>query len=141
MEIRSITEEDDDSIVALWNACGLTRPWNAPYDDIDLVRRTPQSEIFLGLDNGQLVASVLCGSDGHRGWIYYLAVAPDRQKAGLGREIIAYGEQWLRSLGVPKVELMIRPENDSVRAFYESIGYAVEDRIVMSRWIDGREGS
>jgi ribosomal protein S18 acetylase RimI-like enzyme len=141
MEIRPIAEGDDDSIVALWNACGLTRPWNAPHDDIDLVRRTPQSEIFLGFDKGQLVASILCGSDGHRGWIYYLAVAPDRQKDGFGREIMAYGEQWLRSLGVPKVELMIRPENDAVRAFYERIGYEVEDRIVMSRWIDGREGS
>jgi ribosomal protein S18 acetylase RimI-like enzyme len=141
MRIRPIADEDVDAVVALWGACGLTRPWNAPYDDIALARETPQCEIFVGLDNDTIVASVLCGSDGHRGWIYYLAVNPDRQKDGLGREIMAHGEGWLRNLGVPKIELMIRPENDTVRQFYERIGYAVEDRIIMSRWVDGRKGS
>lgn len=139
MRIRPIQDGDEDDVVALWNACGLTRPWNAPYDDIALARQTAQAEIFVGLDNEAVVASVLCGSDGHRGWVYYLAVAPNRQKDGLGRDIMAHGENWLRSQGVPKVELMIRPENEGVKKFYEQIGYAVEDRIVMSRWVDGRE--
>ena len=139
MRIRAIEDGDVEDVVALWDACGLTRPWNAPHDDIALARATPQSKIFVGMDNGEIVASVLCGNDGHRGWIYYLAVAPERQKDGLGREIMAHGEEWLRSLGVPKVELMIRPENDVVRQFYERIGYEVEDQIVMSRWIDGRQ--
>lgn len=140
MRIRPIADEDVEEVVALWGACGLTRPWNAPNDDIALARKTPQCEIFVGIENDTIVASVLCGSDGHRGWIYYLAVIPDRQKYGLGREIMAYGEAWLRDLGIPKIELMIRPENDAVRQFYERIGYVVEDRIVMSRWVDGREG-
>jgi len=139
MRIRAIEDGDVEDVVALWDACDLTRPWNAPHDDIALARATPQCEIFVGLDGEDVVASVLCGNDGHRGWIYYLAVTPDRQKDGLGREIMAHGEAWLRSLSVPKVELMIRPENEAVRRFYERIGYAVEDRIVMSRWIDGRE--
>ncbi|MEC8175407.1 MAG: GNAT family N-acetyltransferase [Pseudomonadota bacterium] len=90
------------------------------------------------MNNGEIVASVLCSNDGHRGWIYYLAVAPDRQKDGLRREITAHGEEWLRSLGVPRVELTLRPEKSVVRQFYERIGYEVEDQIVMSRWIDGR---
>ena len=91
------------------------------------------------MNNGEIVASVLCGNAGHRGWIYYLAVAPERQKDGLGREIMAHGEEWPRSLGVPKVQLMLQPENDVVRQFYERIGHEVEDQIVVSRWIDGRE--
>ena len=90
------------------------------------------------MNNGETIASVLCSNDGHRGWICYLAVAPERQKDGLRREIIAHGEERLRSLGVPKVELMLRSENDVVRQFYERIGYEVEDQIVLSRWIDGR---
>lgn len=139
MEIRPIQDGDEEAVVALWEACGLTRPWNAPRDDIALARRTPQAEIFVAVEDGAVVASVLCGSDGHRGWVYYLAVSPDRRTAGLGRHIMVHGEAWLRALGIAKVELMIRPENDAVRAFYEALGYAVEDRIVMSRWIDGRE--
>jgi len=114
---------------------------NAPHDDIALARKTPQCEIFVGTDNDAIVASVLVGSDGHRCWIYYLAVEPDRQTDGLGREIMAHGEKWLRELGIPKVALMIRLENVAVRQLYERIGYSVEDRIVMSRRVDGREGN
>ena len=91
------------------------------------------------MNNSEIVASVLCNNDVHRVWIYYLAVAPERQKDGLRREIMAHGEELLRSLGVPRVELMLRPEDDVVRQFYERIGYEVEDQIVMSRWIDGRQ--
>ena len=91
------------------------------------------------MNNSEIVASVLCSNDGHRVWIYYLAVAPERQKDGLRREIMAHGEELLRSLGVPRAELMLRPEDDVVRQFYERIGYEVKDQIVMSRWIDGRE--
>ena len=91
------------------------------------------------MNNGEIVANVICSNDGHRVWIYYLAVAPERQKDGLRREIMAHGEELLRSLGVPRVELMLRPEDDVVRQFYERIGYEVEDQIVMSRWIDGMQ--
>ena len=114
---------------------------NAPHDDIALARKTPQCAIFVATDNDAIVASVLVGSDVYRCWIYYLAVDPDRQTDGLDREIMAHGEKWLQELGVPKFELMIRPENDAVRQLYERIEYSVEDRIVMSRWVDGQEGS
>ena len=141
MEIRPIEDGDEDGVVTLWTACSLTRPWNAPYDDIALARRAPQSEIFICLTDANIVASVLCGSDGHRGWVYYLAVDPKRRQDGIGRRMMAHGEAWLRKLGIPKVELMIRPENETVRGFYEAIGYGVDERIVMSRWIDGREAA
>ncbi len=133
MLIRAITDGDEDRVDDLWEACGLTRPGNAPRDDIALARKTPQAEIFVGILDDEIVASVLCGSDGHRGWVYYLAVAPKHQKDGLGAKMMAHGEIWLRDMGVSKVELMIRPENKAVREFYERIEYAVEDRIVMSR--------
>jgi ribosomal protein S18 acetylase RimI-like enzyme len=78
---------------------------------------------------------VLCGNDGHRGWVYYVAVSPDRQRENLGRAIMAHAESWLRELGVAKVELMIRESNDAVARFYESLGYETEPRIIMSRWL------
>jgi len=93
MRIRPIADVDVDAVVTLWGVCGLTRPWNAPHDDITLARKTPQCEIFVGTNNDAIVASVLLGSDGHRCWIYYLGVDPDHQIDGLGREIMAHGEK------------------------------------------------
>ena len=133
MLIRAITDGDEDRVVDLWEACGLTRPGKAPRDYIALARKSPQAEIFVGILDDEIVASALCGSDGHRGWVYYLAVTPKHQKDGLGAKMMAHGEIWLRDMGVSKVELMIRPENKAVREVYERIEYAVEDRIVMSR--------
>lgn len=139
MNIRPIADGDEDGVVELWEACGLLRPWNAPFDDIALARRTAHCEIFVGEDNGKIVATTLVGSDGHRGWLYYVAVFPERRGENLGQAIVAHAEDWLKEIGIPKVELMIRPENDGVRAFYESIGYEVEPRIVMSRWLDEQD--
>jgi ribosomal protein S18 acetylase RimI-like enzyme len=77
----------------------------------------------------------MTGSDGHRGWLYYVAVHPDHRGSGLGRAMVRHAERWLGRLGIAKVELMIRDDNDAVRGFYERLGFAVEPRIVMSRWL------
>jgi ribosomal protein S18 acetylase RimI-like enzyme len=138
LDIRPIEDRDVERVAALWENCGLTRPWNDPQADIALARRSPQAEVFVGLEGSRLIASVLCGSDGHRGWLYYLAVDPEQQMNGLGKRMVARAEAWLRAQGVPKVELMIRDGNESVRDFYEAIGYAVEPRVVMSRWLSPR---
>ena len=82
---------------------------------------------------GGLRATIMCGSDGHRGWLYYLAVDQGRRHGGVARGMVRYAEDWLAGQGIGKVELMIRPENDAVRAFYERVGYEVEPRLVMSR--------
>ncbi len=80
----------------------------------------------------------MVGHDGHRGWLYYLAVDPDHQREGLGRLMTQIAEDWLRDRGVAKVMLMVRPENEAVRAFYQANGYDEQPRIVLAKWLDGR---
>ena len=140
IRIRTYIDDDFERVVALWNACGLLRPWNEPAKDIALCRSTASSELFVGLvgdtdDSAKLSATVMTGSDGHRGWMYYLAVDAAMRRKGFARTMVHYAENWLALLGIRKVELMIREDNEAVRSFYEKIGYAVEARIIMSRWI------
>jgi GNAT superfamily N-acetyltransferase len=145
LEIRSIADGDVAQVVALWQAAALTVPHNDPYEDIRFCRRTPCAEILLGFDDTGLAATVMVGHEGHRGWYYYVGVNPDRHGAGYGREIMAAAEAWLIERGVGKSQLMIRPTNDKVRAFYERLGYVEEPRLVMSKrfraapdWQSGR---
>lgn len=140
MHIRPYVDEDFESVVALWNACGLLRPWNNPGRDIALCCKTASCELFVGLRGGgagsaRVVGTVMTGSDGHRGWLYYLAIDPMEQRKGLARALVQHAEIWLGKQGIRKVELMIRDDNEPVRTFYERIGYQVEPRIVMSRWL------
>lgn len=130
--------------MTLWERCGLLRSWNPPAEDIALCRNTPSSELFVGLLAGKrpskpLVATVMTGSDGHRGWLYYLAVDPTSRRAGHARQMVRHAERWLANQGIRKVELMIREDNDSVRSFYEQVGYTVEPRLVMSRWLSNEK--
>ncbi|MDH3701291.1 MAG: GNAT family acetyltransferase [Alphaproteobacteria bacterium] len=136
LHIRPFEDDDVAAVVALWQACDLTRPWNNPEADIALARAAPDAEIFIGCVGDRVAASIVCGHDGHRAWLYYLAVDPQDQGNGFGRQITKHAEDWLQSRGAVKVMLMIRPENDKVQAFYESLDYAVEPRIVMSRRLD-----
>jgi ribosomal protein S18 acetylase RimI-like enzyme len=138
LAIDPIDDADVVAVAALWERCGLTRPWNDPLADIALARRGPNSTILVGKRNGAVAASVMVGHDGHRGWVYYVAVDPQAQRKGYGRAVMIAAEDWLRLRGIAKAELMIRPENAGVQRFYEALGYAVEPRIVMSRWLDGR---
>lgn len=135
LAIRAILDSDVDAVAVLWESCGLTRPWNDPHADIALARQTPASEIFVGLTDDTIVASAMCGSDGHRGWLYYVAVDPALRGKGHGRTIMAHAEAWLAAQGVPKIELMVRNGNTAVQHFYEAIGYNVEPVAVMARWL------
>lgn len=138
LRLAPVSDAEIEAVVALWQRCGLTRPWNDPQSDIALARRGPNSEVLTGRVGDALVATVMVGHDGHRGWFYYVAVDPEHRRAGLGRAIMAAAEDWLRERGIAKAELLIRPENAAVQKFYETLGYAVEPRTVMSRWLDGR---
>jgi hypothetical protein len=130
-----LEDGDLDAVVALWAACGLTRPHNDPQTDITFARGRENSEVLVGKAAGEIVASVMVGHDGHRGTVYYVSVAPGQQNAGMGRQVMAAAEAWLVERGVWKLNLVIRAENDQVRGFYEALGYEVEPRILMSRWI------
>ena len=138
LSISQIEDADVEAVVSLWQSCGLTRPWNEPAADIALARKDANATILIGRDGEAIVATALVGHDGHRGWVYYVAVDPTRQKKGFGRVIMAAAEDWLRRTGIEKVQLLVRPENTAVRAFYESIGYGEQPRVMFAKWLDGR---
>ena len=139
LAIAPIADTDVATVIALWQACGLTRPWNDPAADIALARRGPNSTLLIGRDGDAIVATAMVGHDGHRGWVYYVATDPDRRAKGFGRAIMDAAEDWLREAGIAKLQLLVRRENARAGAFYQSIGYAEAQTIVFAKWLDGRE--
>jgi ribosomal protein S18 acetylase RimI-like enzyme len=139
LAIADIADADVAAVIALWQACGLTRPWNDPAADIALARRGPHSTVLIGRDRDAIVATAMVGHDGHRGWVYYVATDPGRRAKGYGRAIMNAAEDWLRATGIAKLQLMVRRENAKAGAFYQSIGYAEAQTIVFAKWLDGRE--
>jgi phosphinothricin acetyltransferase len=131
--IRQFQTVDEAPVIALWQRCGLLRPWNNPHQDIARKRRVRPDLFLVGEANGQIVATVMAGYDGHRGWINYLAVAPDQQRRGLGRAIMREAERRLAAAGCPKINLQIRNGNHAVIAFYRALGYVGDDVISMGR--------
>lgn len=129
MIIRPFRAADAGAVVALWGACGLLRPWNDPYRDIERKLADSPGLFLVGEVGGLVVASVMAGYDGHRGWMNYLAVEPAHQGQGLGREIVAAAEERLLAMGCPKINIQIRDDNAAARGFYEAVGYT-EDPIV-----------
>jgi len=136
IEIGDLRAEEADAAVALWQACGLTRPWNDPHADLALALATPTTTILAGRLDGALVATIMTGFDGHRGWVYYLAVSPDHQRAGLGAAMMRAAEAWLREQGAPKLNLMVRGDNLAATGFYEAIGYERSDVIVLQKFLN-----
>jgi ribosomal protein S18 acetylase RimI-like enzyme len=139
LTIAPIGDADVADVIALWRRCGLTRPWNDPAADITLARNGANAAVLVGRDGSGIVASVLVGHDGHRGWVYYVAVDPDCRHRGYGRLVMDAAEGWLRGRGIEKLQLMVRPDNSQVRTFYQSIGYIEQERIIYAKWLDGRE--
>jgi ribosomal protein S18 acetylase RimI-like enzyme len=137
--IAPIEDGDVTAVIALWERCGLMRPWNDPAADIALARRSAHSTILIGRDDGAIIATAMVGHDGHRGWVYYVAVDPDHRGKGHGRAIMNAAEESLRQAGIAKLQLMVRSDNAKVQAFYESIGYDEQERIIYAKWLDGRE--
>ncbi len=127
--IRSFEDPDETAVIQLWRDCGLVTPANDPQLDIQRKKRI-QPELFLvAVDGDQIIGTVMAGYEGHRGWVNYLAVSPERQKSGLGKALMAKAEQLLKALGCPKVNLQVRTTNAEARAFYEKIGFH-EDTVV-----------
>jgi ribosomal protein S18 acetylase RimI-like enzyme len=130
MKIRSANPEDEASVVALWRACNLTVPYNDPAADFRFALGKSNSDVLVADD---ITGSVMVGHDGHRGWLYYVAVAPSERRKGLGRVLVAAAEQWLLQRGVPKAQLMVRETNHTVAAFYQHLGYDLMPRINMQK--------
>ncbi|WP_341957218.1 GNAT family acetyltransferase [Microbacterium sp. LWH13-1.2] len=127
--VRAFDRADTESVVALWDEAGLTRPWNDPRLDIER-KLTVQPELFLVVedsasveDEPAIVGSVMAGYDGHRGWLYYLATATSHRHRGIARALVGEAERLLLALGCPKVQLMVREGNDTVLGLYDALGY------------------
>ena len=134
--IRPFKQGDEEALVSLWNICKLTVPWNNPYKDIARKLKV-QSELFLvGYIEDKLIASVMAGYDGHRGWINYFAVHPDFQARGYGKQLMDNVENGLRELGCPKINLQIREGNDKVFSYYQKLGFVEEKRINMGKRLE-----
>jgi ribosomal protein S18 acetylase RimI-like enzyme len=136
MEIRSFEPADEADVIVLWQRCGLTRPWNDPHKDIRRKCAVQPDLLLVGTIDGRIVASVMIGYEGHRGWINYLAVDPDVQHQGLGRAIMDEAERRLRAVGCPKINLQVRAENTGVVEFYRNLGYVVEDLVSMGKRLE-----
>ena len=132
MKVRSAVLEEGAAVAARWEACGLTVPYNDPAADFRFALGKPNSDVLVTDD---LSGSVMVGHDGHRGWIYYLAVRPDRQRQGLGRVLVTAAEQWLSQRGVAKLNLMVREHNHAVAAFYQKLGFELMPRVNMQKWL------
>ncbi len=127
---------DEAAVIALWEACGLTRPWNDPARDFRLAVEGATSAILILRGEAGLAASVMTGFDGHRGWVYYLAVAPERRRGGLGARMMAAAEAWLRARGAAKIQLMVRDDNEAALGFYEALGLERQEVVVLGRFLN-----
>lgn len=136
MNIRPASSADTVSLIALWQRCALIRPWNDPRLDIARTAAARNSDILVGTIDGMIVASAMVGHDGHRGWVYYVAVDPGYRGRGLGRQIMAAAETWVFQRGMPKVQLMVRANNEKILNFYRAVGYADNPTIVLDKWHD-----
>lgn len=140
MEIRHYHDSDLPDVIALWDACGLNVAYNDPAQDIALLRRGPNAALLVGSVGERLVGTVMAGHDGHRGWMYRVAVGPGHRRQGLGRQLVEAAEDWLAAHGLRKLNLMIREDNAEVGAFYARLGYEETPRLVMAKWLDKDTG-
>ncbi len=139
MQIRPFQTADETAVIALWDRCGLLRPWNDPRKDIQRKLAVRPDLFLVGLIDGELMATAMAGYEGHRGWINYLAVDPSQQRQGLGRAIMDEAERLLRESGCPKINLQVRSTNIAVIDFYRSLGYTVEDIVSLGKRLEHDE--
>lgn len=136
IRFREALPADRDAVIALWDACGLLRPWNDPNEDFGFALAGPASTVLVGEVAGRIVASAMVGHDGHRGAVYYVSVDPALRGAGYGAELMTAAEAWLRALGVPKLNLLVRNSNEAVTGFYARIGYEPEPNKQLAKRLD-----
>ena len=132
---ESYSSDRQDDLLALWQVCDLTRPWNNPLDDIRQCVENPSSELLITCLDQILCGSVMVGCDGHRGWVYYLAVTPEYRTQGIGRALMASAEQWLIDRDVLKIHAMIRHDNLLVRGFYKRLDFVDGDVQLVQKWL------
>lgn len=133
--IREAHSGDAEAVIALWGACGLVRPWNDSALDFARALESVSSTVLVGEGECGIVGSIMVGDDGHRGWVYYLAVAPSARRAKLGSALMAAAEAWLLARGCPKIQLMVREGNEEALGFYEALGLERQRVITLGRFL------
>ena len=146
LTIRPYRPDDRAAVLALWGDAGLQGPPNQPDTDLGNITRGGDATLFVGEMRGavagggeaaaRVVATIVAAQDGHRGWIYYVAVQPSLQGRRIGTRMVRHAEAHLAARGVPKMLLLIRHPNTAVRSFYERLGYAAEPCLTMGRWLE-----
>jgi ribosomal protein S18 acetylase RimI-like enzyme len=133
--VRAADVGEAAAVIDLWQACGLTRPWNDPRDDFALALAGSTSTILIVRDGEAIIGSIMVGFDGHRGWVYYLAVAAGHRRNGLGRTLMAAAEAWLRARGAPKMQLMVRNGNVAALGFYAALGFERQELVALGKFL------
>lgn len=142
MHLAVLAESRYAEAVALWHQVGLTRPWNDPEADLRRAVAGPASTVLAAEDaSGALLGTAMVGHDGHRGWVYYLAVAQAAQRRGVGRALMAACEQWVTDRQIPKLQLMVRSTNPDALGFYAALGYTPGEVVVLGRTLSPDPGS
>lgn len=133
MNIRMFSPKDTAAVIQLWRNCNLVMPHNDPQKDIERKLKVNPELFLVGEVGGEIIASVMAGYEGHRGWLNYLAVSPGHRGKGYGRSIVMAAEQLLSERGAPKINLQVRSTNTAVLAFYQALGYKVDDIISLGK--------
>lgn len=129
MEIRAYIDTDEQQVIDLWMKCHLVVSANNPKKDIHRKLKVDRDLFLVGIEDNRVIATVMGGYEGHRGWVNYLAVDPAYQGKGYGRGIMEEVERRLRSKGCPKINLQVRAANKAVIRFYQLLGYT-DDRVI-----------
>jgi ribosomal protein S18 acetylase RimI-like enzyme len=132
-EIRTYRNSDEAHVINLWKKCKLVVPWNDPKKDIQRKLSENPELFFVGLLENLLIVSCMAGFDGHRGWVYYVAVHHDWQQKGFASKIMEHAEKILKEIGCPKIQLMVRRSNLGVIEFYKKIGYKIDPLVTMGK--------
>jgi ribosomal protein S18 acetylase RimI-like enzyme len=136
MKVRPFQISDKYAVIQLWDQCNLVVPHNNPMRDIERKMKVNPEWFLVGEMDGKVIGTCMVGYEGHRGWINFLAVRPDLQKHGLGRQFMEHAEEILRAAGCAKINLQIRSTNQEVIRFYESIGYKQDPVVSMGKRLE-----
>ena len=131
--IRVYQPADEAAVIDLWQRCKLVVPWNDPHQDIAFKLAFQPDLFFVGTVDNHVIASMMVGYEGHRGWLNYLAVHPDYQRQGVGRQMVEHAIKTLKAIGCPKLNLQVRETNQAVIAFYQRLGFTSDHVIGLGR--------
>ena len=136
MKIRKFQDSDKAALIDLWQTVFPDDPPHNKPSSVIGAKLNVDDLIFIAQSEGELVGACMAGYDGHRGWLYAVAVAPAHRRKSVGKLIVQHTLQSLKELGCIKVNLQIRSTNTEVAAFYQSLGFTVEDRLSMGAFIE-----